>query len=98
MPAESQRLRRRISGRDRSFLVLIACAALIGTLAAALVVHRRADPRPDPNCVTTMRASIMGGATYKYCGANAIAGCKAFAAHDSGLAARCVQLGFMRRR
>jgi hypothetical protein len=44
-----------------------------------------------------MRASIMGGATYKYCGTNAITACKEFAAHDNALAARCEQLGFVRR-
>jgi len=98
VPTESERLRRRISGRDRWFLVLISVAALVATPSAVLLAQHDSHPGTDTNCVTVLRASIMGGATYKYCGTNAIAACKQFAAHDSGLAARCEQLGFMHRR
>jgi hypothetical protein len=98
VPTESERLRRRISGRDRWFLVLIAVAALVGTPSAVLMAQHGSHPGADPNCVTVLRASIMGGATYKYCGANAIAACKQFAANDKGVAARCEQLGLSRRR
>lgn len=98
MPAESERLRRRISGRDRWFLVLIAVTALVATPSTILLARHGSHPSTDPNCVTVLRASIMGGATYKYCGTNAIAACKQFSANDKGLATRCEQLGLWRPR
>ncbi|MHB8643328.1 MAG: hypothetical protein ACYDA3_10635 [Gaiellaceae bacterium] len=96
MPAESERLRRRISGRDRWFLALLALLALVGTPGAVLLLSHRSHARTDDRCVTTMRASIMGGATYKYCGANAVTACRQFAAEDKALAARCAELGYLK--
>jgi len=96
VPTESERLRRRISKRDKWFLGLIAGAALVGTPSAVLVLQASSHPHTDPHCVTTLRASIMGGATYKYCGKNAIAACKQFAAHDTGLAVQCEKRGLLR--
>jgi hypothetical protein len=98
VPAESERLRRRISGRDRWFLLLIAVAALVATPSAVLLSRHGSHSSPDPNCVTVLRASIMGGATYKYCGASAIAACKQFAARDKGVAAQCEARGLSRPR
>jgi hypothetical protein len=98
VPAESERLRRRISGRDRWFLLLIAVAALVATPSAVLLSRHSSHSSPDPNCVTVLRASIMGGATYKYCGANAIAACKEFAPRDKGVAAQCEERGLSRPR
>ena len=98
MPAESERLRRRISGRDRWFLLLIAVAALVAAPSAALLSRHGSPAKVDPNCVTVLRASIMGGATYKYCGANAVAACKQFAAGDKGVAAQCEERGLARPR
>src|SRR5258708_34326553 len=71
VPAESERLRDRITGRDRWFLALLALTALVGTLGAVLLLTHGSHPRTDDRCVTTMRASIMGGATSKYCGVSA---------------------------
>lgn len=96
MPTESGRLQRRISRRDQWFLGLIASAALIGTPSAILVFRGSSHPRTDPHCVTMLRASIMGGATYKYCGTNAIAACEQFAAHDTSLAVQCEKRGLFR--
>jgi hypothetical protein len=96
VPAESERLRHRITGRDRWFLALLALTALVGTLGAVLLLRHGSDPRTDDRCVTTMRASIMGGATYKYCGASAVTACRQFATEDKGLAARCEELGYLK--
>ena len=98
MPAESERLQRRITGRDRWFLALLALLALAGTPGAVLLLEHGSHPSTDGRCVTTMRASITGGGTYKYCGANAVAACRQFASDDKALAARCEKLGSIRRR
>jgi hypothetical protein len=97
VPAESERLQRRITGRDRRFLGLLVVSALVGAPSAVFLIPHGSGPSTDANCVTTMRASIMGGATYKYCGANAVTACRQFAAEDKALAARCEQLGLTRR-
>jgi len=96
VPAESERLRRRITGRDRWFLALLALLALVGTLGAVLVLPHGSHLSTDDRCVTTMRASIMGGATYKYCGASAVTACQQFANDDKALAARCLELGYLK--
>ncbi len=98
MPAETKRLQRRITRRERWFLTLLALLALIGTPSAALLLPHGSRPNTNARCVTRTRASIMGGATYKYCRANAVAACQQFAAEDKALAAQCQELGVRRRR
>jgi len=98
VPAESKRLQRRITRRDRWFLTLLALLALIGTPSAVLLRSHDSHPSTDAGCVTTIRASIIGGATYKYCGADAVAACRQFATEDKAFAAQCEQLALTRRR
>jgi hypothetical protein len=98
VPAESERLQRRITGRDRWFLALLALVALVGTPSVVLLLPHGTHPSRDARCVTTMRASIIGGGTYRYCGANAVVACRQFATADEALAARCETLGLTRRR
>jgi hypothetical protein len=97
VPAESKRLYRRIGRRDRWFLALLLVAALVATPAAVVLLQNDSARGADDRCVTVMRASIMGGATYKYCGASAVVACRQFAGEHKALAARCEALGFMRR-
>ncbi|HVA30033.1 MAG TPA: hypothetical protein VMU58_02065 [Gaiellaceae bacterium] len=97
MPAETERLRRRITRRDRWFLTLLACAALAGTAAAILVHAHGSQPATHARCVSTIRASIVGGATFTYCGARAIVACRRYAGEDDGLAAQCRRLGLTSR-
>jgi hypothetical protein len=97
VPVEAKRLQRRLTGRDRWFLAVLACAAVVGTPTAAVLLAHSSHPSTGAGCVTTLRASIMGGATYKYCGADVPAACRQFASRDKGLAARCGTLGFIRR-
>ena len=98
MPAESQRLRRRISRRDRLFLALLALLAIAGTPGAVLLLPTGPPSRPDSRCVTTVRASIVGGATYRYCGASAAVACRQYATGDKAFAAQCQKLDALRRR
>jgi len=96
VPAESERLQRRITGRDRWFLALLAVLALAGAPGTFLLLSHGA--RPSTDCVTTMRASILGGATYTYCGANANTACRQYATGDKALAAQCQKLSATQRR
>lgn len=97
MPAEAKRLQRRITGRDRAFLVVVAAVALVGTPSAVLLSWHGSTPSSDARCVTTTRAFIMGAATFKYCGADAVAACRGSATTDEGLAAQCERIGLVRR-
>jgi hypothetical protein len=97
VPAESERLRRRISARDRWFLVLLVVAAIVATPLAVMLASHDSGATADDGCVTTMRASIMGGATYKYCGPDAAVACRRYSGDDHSLAARCQYLGLPTR-
>ena len=97
MPVETGRLQRRIGPRDRRFLALLACAALVGTPSAVLLGGHGERSSVGARCVTTTGASIMGGATFTYCGASAVAFCRRSASGDERVAARCARLGLARR-
>jgi hypothetical protein len=92
MPAESSRLRRRIASRDRWFLVLAACAAVVATVLA-VVLTGSGDPG-GAGCVSVLRAGFMGGQTTTYCGAKAAAVCRKEGPRDADLARECRRRGF----
>lgn len=98
MPAETERLRRGITGRDRWFLVVLAAAALVGAPSAVLLSASGSTQTTDAGCVATVRASIMGAATTRYCGADAVTACRELARQDEGLAAQCDRTGVAWRR
>jgi hypothetical protein len=94
MPAEAIRLQRRLGTRDRWFIGLLTLAVLIG-IAAALAVDRfsSSDASADDGCVSITRASWMGAATYKACGADAATFCRRSAAGDKEIAKKCREEG-----
>ena len=98
MPAEAIRLQRRLGARDRWFLIVLAVAVLLGT-AAALAVDRASssDANADAGCVSITRASWMGAATFKACGADAVAFCRRSAGGDEEIAAKCEAEGLPAR-
>lgn len=89
MPAEANRFERRLGRRDRRFLAALACAALIGTTVAAVAAGHGPDAPPQAGCVTLDQPGVMGGGTWHFCGANAVAFCRQHAAEDDRLAAQC---------
>lgn len=94
MPAEAVRLKRRIGHRDRRFLAALVCAAVIGTPAIVLVGRHggaQASPR-NATCIEAAHAGVLGGGTYHYCGADAVAFCRRFSA-EASIAAKCETLG-----
>ena len=96
MPAESERLRRRMRGRDRWFLGLVAGAALAG-IVAALVLSRHDGASQDAGCVVYSHPNFTGGATYRYCGREAAAFCRRTVVTQAQLASQCERLGLTLR-
>jgi hypothetical protein len=93
VPAEAHRLQRRIGDRDRRFFAALACAAAIGTGggAAVVAVHDGGSPAGQ-RCVSRDAAGVLGGGTWRFCGAQASAYCKAHAQEDTDLSAQCEKL------
>jgi hypothetical protein len=69
MPAEASRLRRRVAPRDRRVVVLVATLAAAGVAAGAVLATRPGPP--PPGCVAHDAAGVMGGGTWRVCGAAA---------------------------
>ena len=90
MPAEAVRLTRRIGYRDRRFFAVLACAAVIGTPTVVLVArHDGVQASPEKaTCIEAAHAGVLGGGTYHYCGADAVAFCRRFSVEES-IAAKC---------
>jgi hypothetical protein len=97
MPADTTRLQRRVTRRDRWFLAALTLAAVVGIVWVAVITPSGTSPPVAQDCVSIVRASIMGGATYVYCGDAATAACERFAEADPGLAERCEARGLVRR-
>jgi hypothetical protein len=93
MPAEAARLERRIGQRDRRFFAALASAAVIGIPAIVLAGHHGSAEasHDDGTCIEAAHAGVLGGGTYHYCGADAVAFCRRFAAEES-VAAKCETL------
>jgi hypothetical protein len=86
------RFRRRIGARDRLFLALFVVLALVATGVTLLLRDRLAQPAVGSRCITVVRASFMGGASFKYCGTDAVAFCRRSAATAHDVAMQCRRL------
>ena len=93
MPVEAHRLRGRITRRDGWFIGLLAVVALVVVAGGIVLSASGPSAAARAGCVTTLRASIMGGATTRYCGADAVSACRELAPDDAQLAARCERIG-----
>jgi hypothetical protein len=102
VPAEAIRLQRRLSARDRWFIVILV-AATLGATVATVVVGRFGDASAAASrtgCVSITRASWMGSATLRYCGADAVSYCRKtgvgqFAAGHPESITRCREAGLL---
>jgi hypothetical protein len=95
VPAEAERLRHRIRGRDRWFLGVIA-AGVVAATVLAVALTRDSDPG-RASCVSITRPGFTGAATYRACGSRAPALCRMYAREDAKFAADCRRKGFLRR-
>jgi len=93
VPAEAHRLGRRITRRDGWFIGMLVLVALVAAAAGIVLSAPGPSAAARAGCVTTLRASIMGGATTRYCGADAVSACRELAPDDAQLAARCERIG-----
>lgn len=91
MPAEVERLQRGLGRRDRRFLAALFLAGLVLAPAAAVLHHGGRASRIDAPCVAVAHAGVLGGGTYRYCGAAAVSFCRRFAG-DEGAVAACARL------
>jgi len=78
-----------MTGRDRWFLVVLAAVALVGAPSALLLDPGGSAAGTDAGCVSTIRAYTIGGATFRYCGIDAVLACRRYAPADAGLAQQC---------
>jgi hypothetical protein len=91
MPAEGERLKRRLGRRDRFFIGFVAVLCAGGIVVALLVGKRGAS---NAGCVVYSHPNFTGGATYRHCGAKARPFCLHSAAeHGAGVVAQCERLG-----
>ena len=102
MPAEAIRLQHRLASRDRWFIAILVAATLIGGVAAIVAgrLGGGATAASATGCVSITRASWMGSATLRYCGADAIAYCRTtgigqFAAGHPESIAACRRAGLL---
>jgi hypothetical protein len=94
VPSEISRLTRRLGARDRLFLAVVACAGVVAIPVGIVLADNNssANPGAPTHCVNELKASIMGGANYQYCGKAADEECAANAANSESLAAQCRKL------
>jgi hypothetical protein len=91
MPAEGQRLYRRLGRRDRFFIGIAVVLAAAGVVIALLVGN---VSQSNAGCVVYSRAGFTGNETSRYCGTKARAFCRdGAAAAGTGVVAQCVRLG-----
>jgi hypothetical protein len=89
VPAESERLLRRIGARDRLFLAVLALATLVGAVVAIVLVSGRSSgPSVRAGCVSVVRSGKDASA---FCRRRSAAG-------DDAVARQCELLGLIARR
>ena len=92
MPAEAHRFERRLRKRDWRFLAALGCAAVIGTAGGLIATARGSGRVEHPTCVSFDAAGVMGGGTWRFCGADAAAYCAAHASERKTLVEQCARL------
>jgi hypothetical protein len=92
MPAEANRLRGRISKRERRFLALLAAAVVLGPAGALVIAGSGSDAATPSDCVNVDQAGVMGGGTWHLCGTSAVAFCRRHAGESSQVTAQCRRL------
>jgi len=97
VPAETQRLQRRLGIRDRVFLALVGVAAVAGSTVAIVMADSGGIPY-KAGCVSRTQAYTMGAATGQYCGAYAVTFCAKVAETDTSVAEQCRRLSAAAKR
>jgi hypothetical protein len=90
MPAEGERLFRRLGRRDRFFIGMVAVLLVAGIVVALLVGN---GTQSNAGCVIYSRAGFTGNETSRYCGTEARSFCRGASALGAGVVAQCGRLG-----
>jgi hypothetical protein len=93
LPSEAARLSRPVGARDRRFFAGLALLAAAMTCGGVLLFGHGGGNAGAARCLTYDQAGVLGGGTWHLCGADAAAFCRAHAAKDTALAAKCDALG-----
>jgi hypothetical protein len=93
LPSEAARLTRPVGARDRRFFAALALLAAVGTSLGVVFFGHGGGAPAATRCLTYDQAGVLGGGTWHLCGADATAFCRAHAAQDHTLAAKCDALG-----
>ena len=88
MPAEASRLDRRFGRRDRLVIGAVALAGVLGT-AGAVAAGGSHSQSTDSRCLTYSEAGVMGGGSWRLCGASAVAFCQSRGVKKRSLAVQC---------
>jgi hypothetical protein len=91
MPAEAARFYRRLSARDRWFILIVALATA-AVVVAIVIDGLGPSKRTATRCVKVASAGFMGGVLTEYCGAKATALCRSDAGRKSDLPDQCARL------
>ena len=90
MPAEGERLFRRLGRRDRFFIGIVAALLVVGVVVALLIGN---GTESNAGCVVYSRAGFTGNETSRYCGTRARVFCRGASALGAGVVAQCERLG-----
>jgi hypothetical protein len=90
VPAEAQRLQRRLQRRDRLVIATILAATGI-TIAGALSLRGETSHPQSTQCISYDDAGVMGGGTWHLCGNAALKFC--MRPPTSRTAVLCTKLG-----
>jgi hypothetical protein len=92
MPADASRFSRRLSARDRWFMLIVAlvtAAVIIGIVVDGLGPSQKTSAT---RCVGVKSAGFMGGVLTRYCGAKATAVCRSDTGRTGDVSEQCARL------
>jgi hypothetical protein len=92
LPSEAARFQRAVGDRDRRFFAALGLLAAAGSTAGVLLFGHGGTLPAAGGCVSYAQAGVMGGGSWRFCGADAAAFCRQHAGEDRRLDARCRQL------
>lgn len=94
MPSEARRLEHRVGERDRLFFAALALLGAVGVSAGAVFFGHGGGARASgaPRCVSFDGAGVMGGGTWRFCGAHAATFCRTYAGADAHISSQCAKL------
>jgi hypothetical protein len=98
VPAEVERLRRRIARRDQWFIGLVVASAVIAIVIALVVGGHGSTNGSSTRCVSFSHPNFTGGASYKYCGQAAVVFCRHPVPSEAAILAQCERLGLRPKR